>query len=165
MIARSCGTEAGGKAWDESPAMYGHISVQVDFIVNAKMHCQFPVYVWCGRGPYGGGQLCAWEQKEINPLKAGTPSTEPCTPSLPILVPSQVAAYLPPLSPALEAWHLYRSCWLLRFSHTVLKIPSSRRSQIGGSNTVAICKNALAPTQSRCCLLKWVICPQIFKGN
>lgn len=45
MIATSCGTEAEGKAWDESPAMYGHLSMQVDFIVSAKMHCQFPVYV------------------------------------------------------------------------------------------------------------------------
>lgn len=40
-IARNCSMEAEGKAWDENPAVYGHLSMQVDFIVSAKMHCQF----------------------------------------------------------------------------------------------------------------------------
>lgn len=99
MIARSCGMEAEGKAWAENPAMYGHLSMWVDFIVSAKIHCQFPVYVLCDRGPYGGGQLCATvlREKKKNQLKAGTPSTEPCAPSLPVFVPSQVAVYFPPL--------------------------------------------------------------------
>lgn len=45
--------EAEGKDWDENPAVYGHLSMQVDFIASARMHCQFPVYVLCGRAPYG----------------------------------------------------------------------------------------------------------------
>lgn len=64
MIARSCGMEAEGKAWAENPAMYGHLSMWVDFIVSAKIHCQFPVYVLCDKGPYGGGQLCATVLRE-----------------------------------------------------------------------------------------------------
>lgn len=33
--------EAEGKSEDENPAVYGHLSMQVDFIVSAEMHCQF----------------------------------------------------------------------------------------------------------------------------
>lgn len=51
--------EAEGEAWEENPAVYGYFSMQVDFIVSAKVHCQFPVHVLCDRGPCGGGQLCA----------------------------------------------------------------------------------------------------------
>lgn len=32
----NCSAEAEGKAWDENPAAYYHLSMQVDFIVSAK---------------------------------------------------------------------------------------------------------------------------------
>lgn len=51
MIARSCGMEAEGEAWDENPVVYGHLSMQVDFTVSANMHCvcvmwQRPIWGW-----------------------------------------------------------------------------------------------------------------------
>lgn len=58
MIARSCGMEAEGKVWEENLAVYGYLSMQVDFTVSAKVHCQFPVYVMWQRPIWWWPALC-----------------------------------------------------------------------------------------------------------
>lgn len=159
--------EAEGTAWDENPAQYGHLSMQVDFTVSAKMHCQFPVYVSRDRGPYDGGQLCATVLRaKRNKSTEGRNSfyRAQCSLSSHLhaisggSVPSSSESRLRSPTP------LQKLSTVMFQSHSLKNTFSNEASDWGFKHSSHLL-NALTPTQSQCCLLKWVICPQIFKGS